>query len=210
MKSCTGTDQTAVLNRVTSSAERKAGLVAGLPLRRVGTPARNLSRIRQVVIHDRPGSPRRWREIGNPIPRNATDKGDRNATERPSASVADQDPWTRSGVPANARQQSLQRSMSVQAATSPTEIDSRTRGLLEAPLLRTLMKLAAPNAAVMVTQISIPLVEIYFIAKNQHRCLGRRLRSLSGVVAGWCDLARSCWGRRRQRNRPDARQRTAQ
>jgi hypothetical protein len=55
--------------------------------------------------------------------------------------------------------------MSVQAATSPTEIDSRTRGLLEAPLLRTLMKLAAPNAAVMVTQISIPLVEIYFIAK---------------------------------------------
>jgi Na+-driven multidrug efflux pump len=55
--------------------------------------------------------------------------------------------------------------MSVQAATSPTEIDSRTRGLLEAPLLRTLMKLAAPNAVVMVTQISIPLVEIYFIAK---------------------------------------------
>jgi NAD(P)-dependent dehydrogenase (short-subunit alcohol dehydrogenase family) len=32
MKSCTGTDRTAVLNRVTSSAERKAGLVVGLPL----------------------------------------------------------------------------------------------------------------------------------------------------------------------------------
>ena len=59
--------------------------------------------------------------------------------------------------------------MSVQAAASapslPAEIDGRTRTLLEAPLLRTLLKLAAPNAVVMVTQISIPLVEIYFIAR---------------------------------------------
>jgi putative MATE family efflux protein len=37
--------------------------------------------------------------------------------------------------------------------------------LLEAPILPTLLRLAAPNAVVMVTQISIPLVEIYFIAK---------------------------------------------
>jgi Na+-driven multidrug efflux pump len=59
--------------------------------------------------------------------------------------------------------------MSVQAAAPapslPAEIDGRTRTLLEAPPLRTLLKLAAPNAAVMVTQISIPLVEIYFIAR---------------------------------------------
>jgi Na+-driven multidrug efflux pump len=59
--------------------------------------------------------------------------------------------------------------MSVQAAAPapslPAEIDGRTRTLLEAPLLRTLLKLAAPNAVVMVTQISIPLVEIYFIAR---------------------------------------------
>jgi hypothetical protein len=59
--------------------------------------------------------------------------------------------------------------MSIEAAASPpllpTEVDARTRRLLEAPLLRTLLKLAVPNAVVMVTQISIPLVEIYFIAK---------------------------------------------
>jgi len=49
--------------------------------------------------------------------------------------------------------------------TSQVDLDHRTRALLEVPLARTLLKLAAPNALVMVTQISIPLVEIYFIAK---------------------------------------------
>jgi Na+-driven multidrug efflux pump len=49
--------------------------------------------------------------------------------------------------------------------TSQLDLDHRTRALLEVPLARTLLKLAAPNALVMVTQISIPLVEIYFIAK---------------------------------------------
>jgi hypothetical protein len=56
--------------------------------------------------------------------------------------------------------------MSVQVAASPSlsiEIDVRTHKLLEAPLLRTLLKLAAPNAAVMLTQISIPLDEIYLV-----------------------------------------------
>ena len=58
--------------------------------------------------------------------------------------------------------------MSAQATASdalPLEIDVRTRALLEAPLLRTLLKLAAPNAVVMVTQISVPLAEMYFIAR---------------------------------------------
>ena len=66
------------------------------------------------------------------------------------------------------RRQWFQRSMSAQATASdalPTEIDARTHALLEAPLLRTLLKLAAPNAAVMVTQISVPLAEMYFIAR---------------------------------------------
>src|SRR5882757_8451309 len=49
--------------------------------------------------------------------------------------------------------------------TSQVDLDQRTRALLEVPLARTLLKLAAPNALVMVTQLSIPLVEIYFIAK---------------------------------------------
>jgi Na+-driven multidrug efflux pump len=51
------------------------------------------------------------------------------------------------------------------APPSQVDLDRRTRALLEAPLARTLLKLAGPNALVMVTQISIPLVEIYFIAK---------------------------------------------
>lgn len=50
-------------------------------------------------------------------------------------------------------------------ASAPfARIDSRTRRLLEAPLLSTLLRLAAPNALVMVTQAAIGLIEIYFIA----------------------------------------------
>ncbi|MDB5489168.1 MAG: family efflux transporter [Reyranella sp.] len=44
------------------------------------------------------------------------------------------------------------------------QVDSRTRRLLEAPLLSTLLRLAVPNVAVMVTQASIGLIEIYFVA----------------------------------------------
>jgi Na+-driven multidrug efflux pump len=44
-------------------------------------------------------------------------------------------------------------------------MDARTRRLLEGPLLRTLLELAAPNALVMVTQISLGLVELFFIAR---------------------------------------------
>jgi putative MATE family efflux protein len=57
--------------------------------------------------------------------------------------------------------------MTDQALCSPVglpRIDSRTRRLLEAPVLPTLLRLAAPNALVMVTQAAIGLIEIYFIA----------------------------------------------
>src|SRR5216684_2917454 len=49
--------------------------------------------------------------------------------------------------------------------SGPTEMDARTRRLLEGPLPRTLLELAAPNALVMVTQISLGLVELFFIAR---------------------------------------------
>jgi putative MATE family efflux protein len=50
-------------------------------------------------------------------------------------------------------------------ASAPfAHVDSRTRRLLEAPVLPTLLRLAAPNALVMVTQAAIGLIEIYFIA----------------------------------------------
>jgi putative MATE family efflux protein len=44
-------------------------------------------------------------------------------------------------------------------------VDGRTRRLLEAPVFATLLRLAVPNVLVMVTQASIGLIEIYFIAR---------------------------------------------
>src|SRR5476651_1004716 len=44
-------------------------------------------------------------------------------------------------------------------------MDPRTRMLLEAPVMRTIVKLALPNVAVMVVQASIGLIETYFVAK---------------------------------------------
>src|SRR6266446_8168406 len=43
--------------------------------------------------------------------------------------------------------------------------DPRTRLLLEAPIVRTLMRMAAPNILVMLAQASTGLVETYFVGK---------------------------------------------
>lgn len=43
-------------------------------------------------------------------------------------------------------------------------MDLRMRRLLEAPLMRTLVRLAAPNVLVMMVQTSIGLIETYFVA----------------------------------------------
>jgi len=58
--------------------------------------------------------------------------------------------------------------MTDQAIGAPAmfpRIDSRTRRLLDAPVTATLLRLAVPNILVMVTQASIGLIEIYFIAR---------------------------------------------
>ena len=44
-------------------------------------------------------------------------------------------------------------------------MDPRTRMLLEAPVGRTILRLALPNVVVMVVQASIGLIETYFVAK---------------------------------------------
>jgi len=44
-------------------------------------------------------------------------------------------------------------------------MDPRTRMLLEAPVTRTIVRLALPNVAVMVVQASIGLIETYFVAR---------------------------------------------
>lgn len=47
----------------------------------------------------------------------------------------------------------------------PHTIDPRTRLLLEAPIGRTLLRLAAPNILVMVAQAAVGLIETYFVGK---------------------------------------------
>src|SRR5215467_13304637 len=44
-------------------------------------------------------------------------------------------------------------------------MDPRTRALLEAPIVPTLLRLALPNVAVMVVQAAIGLIETFFVAK---------------------------------------------
>jgi len=46
-----------------------------------------------------------------------------------------------------------------------TQIDPRTRLLLEAPIVPTVLRLAAPNVLVMVVQASVGLIETYFVGK---------------------------------------------
>jgi putative MATE family efflux protein len=46
----------------------------------------------------------------------------------------------------------------------PAAFDRRTRMVLEAPILPTLLRLATPNATVMFAQMSIGLVEVFFVA----------------------------------------------
>src|ERR1700688_5267812 len=49
--------------------------------------------------------------------------------------------------------------------TRPCAMHPRTRTLLEAPIVPTLLRLALPNVAVMVMQAAIGLIETYFVAK---------------------------------------------
>ena len=46
-----------------------------------------------------------------------------------------------------------------------TTLDPRTRRLLEAPIVPTLLRLAAPNVLVMVAQAAVGLIETYFVGK---------------------------------------------
>jgi Na+-driven multidrug efflux pump len=51
------------------------------------------------------------------------------------------------------------------SAASSADLDPRTRRLLEAPIVPTLLRLAAPNVLVMVAQASVGLIETYFVGK---------------------------------------------
>ncbi|MEP7099286.1 MAG: MATE family efflux transporter, partial [Burkholderiales bacterium] len=51
------------------------------------------------------------------------------------------------------------------ASSPPAALDPRTRLLVEGPIVRTLLKLGAPNMLVMVAQASAGLIETYFVGK---------------------------------------------
>src|SRR5712671_3640607 len=55
--------------------------------------------------------------------------------------------------------------MAVPAQAETSDVDLRTGELLEAPLIRLMARLAAPNALVMMTTTCIGLIELYFVAK---------------------------------------------
>ena len=52
-----------------------------------------------------------------------------------------------------------------EAPAASARYDSRTRLLLEAPIARTLVRLAVPNVLVMLAQASVGLIETYFVGK---------------------------------------------
>ena len=51
------------------------------------------------------------------------------------------------------------------ARARPTEIDARTHMLLTKPIVPTILRLAIPNATVMIVQILIGLLEVYFVSR---------------------------------------------
>src|SRR5262249_30005677 len=51
------------------------------------------------------------------------------------------------------------------AVQTPASFDQRTRVLLDAPIVRTLLRMAVPNIGVMLAQASTGLIETYFVGK---------------------------------------------
>jgi Na+-driven multidrug efflux pump len=68
-------------------------------------------------------------------------------------------------LPIQGRKLSLPEACS-QPRARPVEIDSRTHMLLAKPIAPTLLRLAVPNATVMIVQILIGLVEVYFVSRT--------------------------------------------
>ena len=61
-------------------------------------------------------------------------------------------------------------------------MDPRTRLLLEGPIARTLLKLAAPNVLVMFVQASVGLIETYFVGKLGTDALDLSIKVNLGIV----------------------------
>jgi len=58
-----------------------------------------------------------------------------------------------------------EQSKDMETVAPAPRLDARTRALLEGPIARTLLRLAAPNVLVMFVQASVGLIETYFVAR---------------------------------------------
>jgi Na+-driven multidrug efflux pump len=59
----------------------------------------------------------------------------------------------------------LSRPEACRARARPIEIDARTQPLVTRPIAPTILRLAIPNATVMIVQILIGLLEVYFVSR---------------------------------------------
>jgi putative MATE family efflux protein len=70
-----------------------------------------------------------------------------------------------SGLAATAIEGCQQKEANRQPGGQPTDLDSRTRMLLEKPITAMILQLAIPNATVMTVQVLIGLLEVYFVSR---------------------------------------------
>ena len=91
-----------------------------------------------------------------------------DASEDDSVSTATRDRGTGTAVPLSDSTLPLStdcRSNVGRPNAAASRLDTRTRLLLDGPILATLLRLATPNVLVMFVQASVGLIETYFVAK---------------------------------------------
>ena len=70
-----------------------------------------------------------------------------------------------SGLAATAIEGCQQKEANRQPGGQPTDLDLRTRMLLEKPITAMILQLAIPNATVMTVQVLVGLLEVYFVSR---------------------------------------------
>jgi Na+-driven multidrug efflux pump len=70
-----------------------------------------------------------------------------------------------SGIAAPAIERCQHRETNRQPGSQPGDLDSRTRMLLEKPIVSMILRLAVPNATVMIVQVLVGLLEVYFVSR---------------------------------------------
>lgn len=101
-----------------------------------------------------------------------------DASEDDPVSAATRDRGTSTVVPLSDNPLPLSpdsRSDTGRTQAAASRFDTRTRLLLDGPILATLLRLATPNVLVMFVQASVGLIETYFVARIALLACGRTL-----------------------------------